>query len=71
MSISARVASAPAPASSAGWPGSSSRATRLVVPWSEVKDVTQVVKLRSPHAELGLGLGNGRARRWLARLPGA
>jgi hypothetical protein len=43
----------------------------VVVPWSEVEEVTQVVKLRKRDSELGLGEGDERARRWLSRLPGA
>ena len=42
-----------------------------VVPWSEVDEVTQVVKLRKKDSELGLGEGDERARGWLARIPGA
>ena len=43
----------------------------VVVPWSEVEDVTQVVKLRKKDSELGLGEGDERARGWLQRIPGA
>ena len=42
-----------------------------VVPWSEVADITHVVELKKTDAELGLGEGDERARRWLSRLPGA
>jgi hypothetical protein len=43
----------------------------VLVPWSEVEEVTQVVKLRKRDSELGLGEGDERARRWLSRFPGA
>ena len=43
----------------------------VVVPGSEVVEVTQVVTLRKRDAELGLGEGDERARGWLTRLPGA
>jgi sporulation protein YlmC with PRC-barrel domain len=43
----------------------------VLVPWSEVEEVTQVVKLRKRDSELGIGEGDERARRWLNRLPGA
>jgi sporulation protein YlmC with PRC-barrel domain len=43
----------------------------VVVPWSEVEEVTQVVKLRKRDSDLGLGEGDERARGWLSRIPGA
>jgi sporulation protein YlmC with PRC-barrel domain len=41
------------------------------VPWSEVEDVSSVVKLKRPAAELRLGRGDDRAARIVRRLPGA
>jgi sporulation protein YlmC with PRC-barrel domain len=48
------------------YPGS-----ETVVPWSEVDEVTQVVKLRKKDSELGLGEGDEQARGWVTRIPGA
>lgn len=43
---------------------------RLVrVPWSEVVHIGEQIKLRSTAAELGLGVTDRRAGRWLAPLP--
>jgi sporulation protein YlmC with PRC-barrel domain len=41
------------------------------IPWSDVEDVTQVVKLKREASELGLARGDERARRWLERIPGS
>ena len=41
------------------------------VPWSEVDEVTSVVKLKKASRELRLGLGDDRAARWLERIPGS
>jgi sporulation protein YlmC with PRC-barrel domain len=41
------------------------------IPWSEVADVTHVVKLKREASELGLGRGDDRARTWLERIPGS
>jgi len=41
------------------------------VPWSEVVDISHVVKLAKPAAALGLGSGDDRAARWIGRIPGA
>ncbi len=43
----------------------------VTVPWSQVEEVTAVVKLRKRNSELGLGAGDERARPWLERLPGS
>jgi sporulation protein YlmC with PRC-barrel domain len=43
----------------------------VLVPWSAVEEVTQVVKLKKRDSELGLGEGDERARSWIRRLPGA
>jgi sporulation protein YlmC with PRC-barrel domain len=41
------------------------------VPWSDVADISHVVKLDKPASELGLGSGDDRAARWIGRVPGA
>jgi hypothetical protein len=41
------------------------------LPWSEVDQVSAVVKLRRTSRELRLGLGEDRAARLLERIPGA
>jgi sporulation protein YlmC with PRC-barrel domain len=41
------------------------------VPWSDVYQVSHVVKLSRTDVDLGLGKGERRAARWLARFPGA
>ena len=44
--------------------------SRLVrVPWSEVIEIGEQIKLRSTAVELGLGVADRRAGRWLAPLP--
>jgi sporulation protein YlmC with PRC-barrel domain len=44
---------------------------RVRVPWEEVAAVGSHVRLKRRATEYGLGLGDDRARRWVARLPGA
>jgi hypothetical protein len=39
------------------------------VPWSEVGEITEVVRLKSPAASLGLGKPDRKAARWLSRMP--
>ncbi|HYY32528.1 MAG TPA: hypothetical protein VE693_02945 [Gaiellaceae bacterium] len=46
-------------------------ASEVEVPWSEIEDVTQVVKLKKEAGELGLGAGDDAAARWLRRIPGS
>ena len=41
------------------------------VPWSEVEEVSSVVKLKRPAAELRLGRGDDRAARLVKWIPGA
>ena len=41
------------------------------VPWSDVVEISHVVKLDKPAAELGLSRGDDRAGAWIERLPGA
>jgi hypothetical protein len=41
------------------------------VPWSDVAEVEASVKLRTTAADLGLGRGDDRARRWVDWIPGA
>jgi sporulation protein YlmC with PRC-barrel domain len=41
------------------------------VPWSEVDEVSSVVKLKRPARELRLGRGDDRAARIVERLPGS
>jgi sporulation protein YlmC with PRC-barrel domain len=41
------------------------------VPWAEIEDITQVVKLKKFATELGLGAGDDRVAKWLARIPGS
>ena len=41
------------------------------VPMSDVTEVTAVVKLKKPARQYGLGEGDVRVGRWLARLPKA
>ena len=44
--------------------------SRLVrVPWSEVAGIGEQITLRSTATELGLGVADRRAGRWLAALP--
>ena len=45
--------------------------TAVHVPWSEVDDVSSVVKLKRTAVELRLGRGDDRAARIVRRLPGA
>ena len=45
------------------------RSTR--VPWSEVEEIASDVQLRKPAGELRLDAAEERARRFIARLPGA
>jgi hypothetical protein len=48
------------------------RGRRVVrVPWAEVSVITERVKLRSRSSELGLGVADRKASRWIGRLPGA
>jgi len=44
---------------------------RTRVPWSEVAELTQSVKLRRRASELGLGSLDRKAAAWLKRIPGA
>ena len=45
---------------------------RLVrVPWDEVEEVAATVELRHPAAELRLGRGDDRARRFVEWIPGS
>jgi len=44
---------------------------RTRVPWSEVAELTQSVKLARRAGELGLGKLDRKAATWLKRLPGA
>jgi sporulation protein YlmC with PRC-barrel domain len=39
------------------------------VPFEQVAKIDEVVRLKSPAASLGLGVADGRAGKWLARLP--
>ena len=41
------------------------------VPWSQVVDISHVVKLAKPAADLGLGRGDDRAAGWIGRVPRA
>jgi sporulation protein YlmC with PRC-barrel domain len=41
------------------------------VPWSEVRGVTHVVKLRASAADLGLARGDAQAGKLLRKVPGA
>jgi sporulation protein YlmC with PRC-barrel domain len=45
--------------------------SEIKVRWSDVDEVTHVVKLKREARELGLGRGDDRVGRWLQRLPGA
>jgi hypothetical protein len=47
------------------------RGGETAVAWDEVASVDSAVRLRRLAAELGLGLGDDRARRWVSRIPGA
>jgi hypothetical protein len=47
------------------------RARATTVPWSEVAEIGSAVGLRKPAAQLRLGRGDDRARRYVARVPGA
>ncbi len=45
---------------------------RLVrIPWEEVAVVRAHVEVRKTAAELGLGRGDDRARRWIEKVPGS
>jgi sporulation protein YlmC with PRC-barrel domain len=44
---------------------------RIRVPWDEVADVGAHVQLKKKAGDYRLGRGDDRARRWVARLPGA
>jgi sporulation protein YlmC with PRC-barrel domain len=41
------------------------------VPWSEVDDISSVVKLRAKASELGLAQGDNRDAKLVAKLPGS
>jgi sporulation protein YlmC with PRC-barrel domain len=41
------------------------------VPWSAVQDIAEVVRLKQPGEDLGLGSGDTAAARVVARIPGA
>jgi hypothetical protein len=45
-------------------------ATRRV-PWSEVREVTHVVKVNGRVSDWGLGTGDQRASEWIRKVPGA
>jgi hypothetical protein len=45
------------------------RSDELSIPWTEVEDVTHVVKLKSPASELGLAKDDARLRPWLEKVP--
>jgi hypothetical protein len=44
---------------------------RVRVPWEEVWVITERVKLKSRASELGLGVADRKASRWIKWLPGA
>ena len=44
---------------------------RTRVPWEEVWVITERVKLKSRASELGLGVADRKASRWIRWLPGA
>jgi len=44
---------------------------RTRVPWEEVWVITERVKLKSRASELGLGVADRKASRWIKWLPGA
>jgi sporulation protein YlmC with PRC-barrel domain len=44
---------------------------RTRVPWSEVAELTQSVKLKRRASELGLGVIERKAATWLKRFPGS
>lgn len=52
----------------AGWIGGG---RRVRVPWSDVKSVGAAVELKRGATELGLGRGDDRLRRYVAKIPGA
>ena len=41
----------------------------VVVPWSAIEEITQVVKLKKQAADFGLGTGDDRAAEWVGRIP--
>lgn len=43
----------------------------VAIPLADVDQVDGAVRLRRPARELGIGRGEARAARWLARLPGS
>jgi sporulation protein YlmC with PRC-barrel domain len=43
----------------------------VAIPWSEVKDIDVVVRLRKPARELGLGLGDDEVGALVKKLPKA
>jgi sporulation protein YlmC with PRC-barrel domain len=45
------------------------RGEEVAIPWSEVEDVTHVIKLKTPANELGLAKGDERLRPWLEKVP--
>ena len=45
------------------------RSDELSIPWTEVEDVTHVVKLKSPASALGLAKDDERLRPWLEKVP--
>ena len=47
------------------------RRASVRVPWGQVRDVGSGVELRSSASELGLGVGDDRARTWVERFPGS
>jgi sporulation protein YlmC with PRC-barrel domain len=44
-------------------------APEVEVPWSEIEEITQVVKLKEAAPEYGLGQGDARVETWLKRIP--
>jgi sporulation protein YlmC with PRC-barrel domain len=52
----------------AAWVGGGDR---VRVPWDEVSEVESHVRLKRKATDYGLGRGDDRLRRWIARIPGA
>jgi sporulation protein YlmC with PRC-barrel domain len=46
-------------------------APEVEVPWAEIDDITQVVKLKKFATELGLGAGDDKVAKWIGRIPGS
>jgi hypothetical protein len=41
------------------------------IAWSDIDEITHVIKLKKDADELGLGVGDSRVGRWLSRIPGS